>query len=202
MRNNRSLFPPLFSEVPTGGGGGGSGNNNKIQLTELPEASLQYKDKIVQYIGETTDTLTNGYFYKCVEHTTTEGETITVTYSWDNVEVQPASLLTLEASTTTDGSSSMRRLFIKLFDAITLNPNKRYLFVRGTVTLYETYRTDTALSFGGDYLSISGSTVTEICEAALFNRNETYIRWYKNGHDHYDEVPSAGIEYKVYSYNL
>lgn len=85
MKNNRSLFPPLFGEIPTGGGGGGSGN--KIQLAELPEASLEYKDRIVQYIGATTEAFTNGYFYKCVEHTTTEGETITVTYSWDNVEV-------------------------------------------------------------------------------------------------------------------
>ena len=90
MKNNRSLFPPLFGEIPTGGGGGGSGN--KIQLAELPEASLQYKDKIVQYIGATTDTLTNGYFYKCVEHTTTEGETITVTYSWDNVDIMNSSV--------------------------------------------------------------------------------------------------------------
>ena len=88
MKNNRSLFPPLFGEIPTGGGGGGSGN--KIQLAELPEASLEYKDRIIQYIGATTETLTNGYFYKCVEHTTTEGETITVTYSWDNVDVQPS----------------------------------------------------------------------------------------------------------------
>lgn len=85
MNNNRTLFPPLFGEIPTGGGGGGSGN--KIQLAELPEASLEYKDRIVQYIGSTTETLTNGYFYKCVEHTTTEGETITVSYSWDNVNV-------------------------------------------------------------------------------------------------------------------
>lgn len=85
MKNNRSLFPPLFGEIPTGGGGGGS--SNKIQLAELPEASLEYKDRIVQYIGVTTDTLINGYFYKCVEHTTTEGGTITVTYSWDNIDV-------------------------------------------------------------------------------------------------------------------
>lgn len=85
MKNSRSLFPPLFGEIPTGGGGGGSGN--KIQLAELPEASLQYKDRIVQYIGATTEALINGYFYKCVEHTTTEGETITVTYSWDAVDV-------------------------------------------------------------------------------------------------------------------
>lgn len=104
MKNNRSLFPPLFGEIPTGGGGGGSGN--KIQLAELPEASLEYKDRIVQYIGATTDALTNGYFYKCVEHTTTEGETITVTYSWDNVPTmdEPQSGVTISETETKIGT--------------------------------------------------------------------------------------------------
>lgn len=87
MNNVRGLYPPLYG-APANGGSGGGGS---IQVETLPEASLEYKDKIVQYIGATTETLTNGYFYKCVEHTETEGETITVTYSWDNIDVMEAS---------------------------------------------------------------------------------------------------------------
>lgn len=83
MNNVRGLYPPLYG-APANGGGGGGGS---IQVETLPEASLEYKDKIVQYTGATTETLTNGYFYKCVEHTETAGETITVTYSWDNIDV-------------------------------------------------------------------------------------------------------------------
>ena len=83
MNNVRGLYPPLYG-APANGGGGGGGS---IQVDTLPEASLEYKDKIVQYTGATTETLTNGYFYKCIEHTETEGETITVTYSWDNIPV-------------------------------------------------------------------------------------------------------------------
>lgn len=86
MNNVRGLYPPLYG-APANGGGGGGGS---IQVDTLPEASLEYKDKIVQYTGATTETLTNGYFYKCVEHTETEGETITVTYSWDNIDVMSA----------------------------------------------------------------------------------------------------------------
>ena len=86
MNNVRGLYPPLYG-APANGGGGGGGS---IQVDTLPEASLEYKDKIVQYTGATTATLTNGYFYKCVEHTETEGETITVTYSWDNIDVMEA----------------------------------------------------------------------------------------------------------------
>lgn len=82
MLNSRTLFPALFKPA---GGGGGSGQT--IQVTELPDAVLAEKDKIYQYIGSTTETLTNGYFYKCVEHTTTEGEVITVTYEWENIPV-------------------------------------------------------------------------------------------------------------------
>lgn len=83
MNNVRGLYPPLYG-APANGGGGGGGS---IQVETLPEASLEYKNKIVQYTGATTETLTNGYFYKCVEHTETEGSTITVTYSWDNISV-------------------------------------------------------------------------------------------------------------------
>jgi hypothetical protein len=83
MLNSRTLFPALFKSA--GGGGGGSGQT--IQVTDLPEAVLAEKDKIYQYIGSTTATLTNGYFYKCVEHTTTEGGVITVTYEWENIPV-------------------------------------------------------------------------------------------------------------------
>lgn len=81
MLNSRTLFPALFNKA----GGGGSGQT--IQVTELPEAVLAEKDKIYQYIGSTTETFTNGYFYKCVEHTTTEGGVITVTYKWENIPV-------------------------------------------------------------------------------------------------------------------
>lgn len=86
MNNVRGLFPPLYG-APANGGSGGGGS---IQVDTLPEASLEYKDQIVQYTGATTETLTNGYFYKCVEHTETAGETITVTYSWDNIPVMEA----------------------------------------------------------------------------------------------------------------
>lgn len=74
MKNNRTLFPPLFGEIPSGGGGG---SGQTIQVTELPEAVLSEKNKIYQYIGNTTETLTNGFFYKCVENTS---------YNWEETE--------------------------------------------------------------------------------------------------------------------
>lgn len=139
MKNNRSLFPPLFGEIPTGGGGGGSGN--KIQLAELPEASLEYKDKIVQYIGLTTETLTNGYFYKCVEHTTTEGGTITVTYSWDNIDVMNVSSggKVAIATVTADGNTDYATLFNTLANAIkdTISTDKTYIMTYQRTELYD-----------------------------------------------------------------
>lgn len=41
---------------------GGTGGSSS-QVNELPDASLN-TGKVVQYVGESTDTLTNGYFYK------------------------------------------------------------------------------------------------------------------------------------------
>ena len=43
-------------------------NGSDIQLSVMPTASYSYANMIVQYVGETTQTYTNGYFYKCVEN--------------------------------------------------------------------------------------------------------------------------------------
>ena len=56
-----------------------------IQDSTLPTADSTNEGMIVQYTGTTDSTHTNGYFYKCVS----DGA-VTPTYSWINVEVQPA----------------------------------------------------------------------------------------------------------------
>lgn len=88
MNNTRSLFPPLFHETDSGGGGGG-GSSEHVQVAELPEASFGEKNKIYQYIGSTTETLTNGYFYKCEESTTYDWEETTETETYTDVETLP-----------------------------------------------------------------------------------------------------------------
>ena len=113
MNNVRGLYPPLYG-APANGGGGGGGS---IQVDTLPEASLEYKDKIVQYTGATTETLTNGYFYKCVEHTETAGDTITVTYGWDNIpvmEVDSGGGLALSTTETVIGTYDGKPLYGKI----------------------------------------------------------------------------------------
>ena len=52
-----------------------------IQVETLPTASATEEDKIYQYIGATTSTLTNGHFYKCVS----DGED-PATYSWEEIK--------------------------------------------------------------------------------------------------------------------
>ena len=56
------------------------GLQTKIQFSTMPTASVDYLNEIVQYIGETDATYTNGYFYKCVS----DGA-VTPTYSWVEV---------------------------------------------------------------------------------------------------------------------
>lgn len=55
----------------------------------MPTAAVGYLDKIVQFVGTTDATYTNGYFYKCVS----DGDP-TPTYSWVRVDVQPGSSYT------------------------------------------------------------------------------------------------------------
>ena len=60
---------------------GKGSEGNSLQLEVMPLASETYKNKIVQYIGETDDTYTQGYFYKCIMKEDN-------TYEWINVETQ------------------------------------------------------------------------------------------------------------------
>ena len=57
-----------------------------IQVSTVPTATSTNEGQIIQYIGTTTSTYTNGYFYKC----TSDGATPTPSYSWVRVDVQPA----------------------------------------------------------------------------------------------------------------
>lgn len=60
-----------------------AGYQKKMQMVLMPTASADLEGVIYQYVGATTATLTNGYFYKCVS----DGEP-TPTYSWAAVNVQ------------------------------------------------------------------------------------------------------------------
>lgn len=63
----------------------GSGAGQTIQVDTLPTATSELEGTIYQYIGATTATLTNGYFYKCVESTETVG-----TYLWTAIPTTDA----------------------------------------------------------------------------------------------------------------
>ena len=56
-----------------------------VQVSTMPTASATELGNIYQFVGTTDANYTNGYFYKCVS----DGQTPT-TYSWTQVEVQPA----------------------------------------------------------------------------------------------------------------
>ena len=53
------------------------GYQTKMQLDSLPTASATEEGHIYQYVGESDQNYTNGYYYQCVESTETPG-----TYEW------------------------------------------------------------------------------------------------------------------------
>lgn len=59
------------------------GSGNQIQYSTMPNADASLLNTIVQYVGSTNLTYTNGFFYKCI---TNNG-----TYIWEQTNVQPAS---------------------------------------------------------------------------------------------------------------
>ena len=56
---------------------------DKFRYSTMPTASVDYLDKIVEYIGTTDSTYTNGYFYQC----RFDG----INYSWVQKNIQPSS---------------------------------------------------------------------------------------------------------------
>ena len=86
----------------SGGNSGGAGDS--IQYSVMPAASSILVNKIVQYIGDTTGSYVNGYFYKCVEDRTTTPST----YGWMVIEVQNVDAkqpVVLTSPITVDGTS-------------------------------------------------------------------------------------------------
>lgn len=64
--------------------------HNVVQLSAMPTAGANLKDRIIQYTGTTTDDYTTGYFYKCVE----DSSGATPTYAWQNIETMELKGLT------------------------------------------------------------------------------------------------------------
>lgn len=57
------------------------------QYEEMPTASADLDGVIVQYVGATDETYTNGYFYKCA------GAGEPIVYSWTQTNVQPSPVI-------------------------------------------------------------------------------------------------------------
>ena len=202
MNNVRGLYPPLYGATPSGGGGGGG---QHIQVDALPEASLQYKDKIVQYVGTTTKTLTNGYFYKCVEHTVTEGETITVTYSWDNIPIMETSGgYELVSSVTSDGTKTYKTLFTELMTNVTLSSDKTYLLkLGGSSPIY--HETSRPTIGSGNMLGFyqtynTGSTI--FTDDIMLSNTTSEVVYIQSSSDVVDLVPHEGRVFKLFSISV
>ena len=70
IRNEKLPDLGYWRKVEGGSGSGGSSplpENVTEACTEMPEASKEYANKIIQYVGPTTGSVVEGYFYKCKE---------------------------------------------------------------------------------------------------------------------------------------
>lgn len=126
----------------------GGGN---IQLATMPTASAIYEDMIVQYIGATDSTYTNGYFYQCQESSGT--------YSWvaKNVQAGGGGGSTLLSQTLTAGSTSVT------FTGIPTSGNNIINFYTSTGINYTAINTATAGQVTLTYESQSSDVVVQ-CE--------------------------------------
>ena len=85
-KTNSSSYTPTSDYHPATKKYVDDNKGQTIQYSTMPTASADTVGKIVQYIGTTDSTYTNGYFYIGE----TDGES-TPTYSWAQLDVQPSS---------------------------------------------------------------------------------------------------------------
>ena len=74
-----------------------------LKVSTLPTASADELGKIYQYIGTTSGSIVHNYFYECVS----DGQD-PVTYSWQNVNVQPTATPTASGTTFDNTTSELQ----------------------------------------------------------------------------------------------
>lgn len=75
-----------------------------IQYEVMPVPDADTLGNVVQYIGETDDTYTKGYWYLCKSFTTTEDDEEITTYAWEQLDTAPQiDIEVAEESETTEG---------------------------------------------------------------------------------------------------
>ena len=212
MRNNvRTLYPPIRGDLATGGGGGGGGGNGNIQKTTMPTATLGEKDKIYQYVGSTTNEFTNGYFYKCIEHTETVNNEITVTYAWVQIDTQPESglVLTDVETVTADGTKTYKQLlhsFSNISALLTSNDIYVLCYNDGNVEGFEYYmpmvsRNTTTLRFMCNVPVWGGSSMTGRLVSGAISADIDFCTCINGNTDVTIQTPAVGVKFTLKKYS-
>ena len=138
------------------------GFQKKMQYAIMPTASANLVGSIVQFVGTTDSTYTNGYFYECVE----DDSTNPATYSWEAKAVQAGGGSgSLEQAITaaidvggikTNDSFPVGTSYDSMWDAL-LNPTLNPTFTNPSATLSGT----------GDKLLEAGSTLVATITATF-----------------------------------
>lgn len=139
-----------------------SGYQKEFQKTVLPTASEDLEGKIYQYVGASTATLTNGYYYQCTEDLENAGS-----YIWVEKSTQAGSNGALDAELTatkavggiTSGTVFAQGTSFEQMWRDLLNPTEYPAFTDPSVTISGT---------GNKLLEVGATLATVI--TATFNR--------------------------------
>lgn len=140
----------------------------KMQYAIMPTASANLVGSIVQFVGTTDSTYTNGYFYECVE----DSSTTPSTYSWEEKAIQAGGGSgSLQQAITaaidvggikTNDSFPVGTSYDSMWDAL-LNPTLNPTFTNPSATLSGT----------GDKLLEAGSTLVATITATFIRGSIT-----------------------------
>lgn len=161
--------------------------NIVVQVSTMPTASASLLGKIYQFVGTTTSSYTNGYFYKCVEGSTSG------TYEWSAVDVQ-ASGNTVDSALSTTSENPVQNKVVTteinkkqnkdLFIEITLpvsDWSDDSVDITQTITLYPTYEIDynnsaIVMNIGYDDVKTWDEYNIEVVYDTQFVNNTHYLK--------------------------
>ena len=152
-----------------------NGEEQVVQYTTLPSPTADITGKIVQYIGTTTTVdpiYTNGYFYKCVEDTSTTPSA----YKWEAIQVQEGGSGSLGIDITSavvvggvkvNDHFPIGTSYDTIFDSI-FNPTFMPTYVAPSASI--SYSVDTYYAVGA---TVPAKTATVTYNAGAINVNGT-----------------------------
>lgn len=145
--------------------------DTKIQVDTLPTPSASIAGQIVQYIGITSGNAENGYFYECIEDSTTPGS-----YIWIQKNVQPDKDTIIQVETIPSAAASMENRIVQYIGVTDANYTNGYFYkcIEGTTAGTYTWEPIPVQEGGSGGGGTLGKAITAAIDVGGIDAGDTF----------------------------